>query len=38
MRPTNQEIAPTDNEHYDALKATMKSLKRRELEWVALSV
>ena len=36
MRPTNQEIAPTDNEHYDALKVTMKSLKRRELEWVAL--
>jgi exo-beta-1,3-glucanase (GH17 family) len=36
MRPTNQKTTPTDNEHYEALKATMKSLKRCELESVAL--
>ena len=35
MRPTNQETTP-NNEYYEALKATMKSLKRRELESVAL--
>jgi len=33
MRPTNQ---ATDNAHYEALKAIIKSLERRELESVAL--
>ena len=36
MRPTNQEITPTDNEHYEALRDTIKSLKRGELESIAL--
>jgi hypothetical protein len=36
MRPTNQETTPTYNEHYEALKPTIKSLKRRELEAIAL--
>ena len=36
MRPTNQETTLIDNEHYKALKATIKSLKRGELESVAL--
>jgi hypothetical protein len=36
MRPTNQKTTPTDHEHYEALKATIKSLKRRELESIAL--
>jgi hypothetical protein len=36
MRPTNQETTPTYNEHYEALKPTIKSLKRGELESIAL--
>ena len=36
MRPTNQETTPTDNEHYKALKAAIKSLKRGDLEAIAL--
>ena len=36
MKPTDQETTPTDNEHYEALKATIKSFKRRELESIAL--
>jgi hypothetical protein len=36
MKPTNQETAPSDNAHYEALKATIKDLNRRELESVAL--
>ena len=36
MRPTNQETTLIDNEHYKALKATIKSLKRGELESIAL--
>ena len=27
MKPTNQETMPTDNEHYEALKATIKRLE-----------
>ena len=36
MRPTNQETTPTGNEHYEALEVTIKSLKRRDLESIAL--
>jgi hypothetical protein len=36
MKPTNQETTPTDNAHYGELKATIKSLNRRELESIAL--
>jgi hypothetical protein len=38
MKPTNQETMPTDNPHYEALKATIKYLNRRELEAVALGL
>ena len=36
MRPTNQETTPTGNEHYEALEVTIKSLKRGDLESIAL--
>ena len=36
MKPTTQEIMPTDNAHYETLQATVKDLNRRELESVAL--
>jgi hypothetical protein len=36
MKPTNQEIMPTDDSHYEALQATVKDLNRRELESGAL--
>jgi hypothetical protein len=36
MKPTNQDTMPTDNAHYETLKATITDLSRRELEAVAL--
>ena len=36
MRPTDQETTPTGKEHYEALRAIVKNLTRRELESVAL--
>ena len=36
MSPINQETTPTDNVHYESLKAAVKDLNRRELESVAL--
>jgi hypothetical protein len=38
MKPTTQEIMPTDNAHYEPLKSIIKDLNRRELESVALSL
>ena len=36
MRSTDQETTPIGKEHYEALKAIVKNLTRRELESVAL--
>ena len=36
MKPTDQETTPTGKEHYEALRAIVKNLTRRELESVAL--
>ena len=36
MKPTNQDTMPTDNAHYETLKAIITDLSRRELEAVAL--
>ena len=36
MRPTDQETTPIGKEHYEALRAIVKNLTRRELESVAL--
>ena len=36
MKPTDQETTPTGKVHYEALRAIVKNLTRRELESVAL--